>query len=474
VTVTTRISAVDVERASGSLTIGLAIERRSTATFVVVDRTGAASYSRGQQVAILDGANTLFAGYIDSVDVIRHSTTDVLLHSIACMDAHYLADKRLAAESYSSKTCKFIVEDLVTKYLSFEGITIGTVQTGPTIDEMIINYQPISSVYDLLAEQAGFIWYIDYLLRLYFVARSTTPAPFILSASDIHRGHSPMARLRKGNSQYRNRQYVRAANDTTTEQTETYTGDGVTRSFAMGYPLRSEPTITEDAAPMTVGLKGVDTAKDYYWTPGDEVIVATVAPANAVALVFVYYGNFEALAILEAPGEIQALKAIEGGTGIVEAVDVMPYSASQQAALEFGLQRLSRYAVIGQQFEFPIGVWGIEPGQLVTVNYPEYGFTNAAMLVEYVTVTEIASNTLRYTIRAIQGPELGDWTKFFANIIHFEDVLAGRFTLGSTGLLIIATGTSEEFGIQEAIVETVWACPICSPTTLCGLATIVC
>lgn len=47
-----------------------------------------------------------------------------MIHDLACADWHYLADKRIAATTYSNQTVGFMVSDLCNTYLASEGVTI--------------------------------------------------------------------------------------------------------------------------------------------------------------------------------------------------------------------------------------------------------------------------------------------------------------------------------------------------------------
>ena len=479
---TIRISGVDIERVKGSLQIFTAIEQRSTASFVVVDRLGTATYIRGQSVEIFTSLAVppfiypQFNGFIDAVVTTRISpSSPTLYHAIQYMDAHYLADKRRCAEAYGPQTAGFIANDLYTKYLQPEGVIIGEIQAGPIIPETLLNYSPVSLAYDGLATRANFIWYIDRFKRLFFVVRTTTPAPFAITDVDIVRDEGMASELVKSNPLYRNRQFVRAGRDVTTPQTEDRTGDAETKSFAMGYPLNQEPIITVGGAPQVEGVKGLDDpAITVFWAKGDPVITFKIAPGVGAAIVVLYIGEYDIMIQVEDAPEIAARKAVEGGTGIVESMEDAPTVNSKQAAFDDGLALLEKYGVIGKQFSFPIRVWGIEPGQMVTVTYAEYGLNAADLLVESVEIAEFAPGELRYTVKAIEGPELGDWTGFFKTLANMKEEVLGRLNVGSDQILIILASVPENWEWSETITEMVYACPICDAGLLCGPGVIVC
>ena len=111
---TIAINGTDVDILSGSLSIIDAVETRSTASFTVRDTAGSAEYLQGQPVEIkrLDGT-IIFGGVIDNCTEERVGTGDILLHHVMCVDWHYLADKRVIAESFTDKTAGYVVNYII-------------------------------------------------------------------------------------------------------------------------------------------------------------------------------------------------------------------------------------------------------------------------------------------------------------------------------------------------------------------------
>ncbi len=447
------ISGNTIERVKGTLKTNKAIEQRSTASFTVVDKTGTASYVKGQAILITIDGNTEFAGFSEIVTRRRVAPqSDIVYWSIKCIDNHYLADKRLVVEVYTAKTAKFIVEDIITNYLAAEGVTVGEVQTGATFEETIINYQSASRVFEVLADKSGFIWYIDNDKKLYFIERTTNSAPFSVDYGDIIRERKMSSSLTESNPSYRNTQYLRGGKALTTEQTETFTTqDATIQSFTVGYPLAKVPTsIKEDAAGKTIGIKGLDTGKDYYWSKGDAVILAEVAPGAGVVVEIKYFGEYGIFVLSSDTDAINDLQALEGGTGIVETMADEPADITRNDALATAVSKLDKFGVTGQQFKFSVRTWGLEPGQMVTVDYPEYGLNSDDLLVEAVILAEVAPGELKYTIKAIAGPELGDWTGFFKSLSEQEGNILDRLTIGEDRIIHILKQQKETLALVEA------------------------
>ncbi len=65
-----------------------------------------------------------FAGVVMSAARSSPGWASTMIHSLACADWHYLADKRIAASTYSNQTIGFMTTDLYNTYLASEGVTI--------------------------------------------------------------------------------------------------------------------------------------------------------------------------------------------------------------------------------------------------------------------------------------------------------------------------------------------------------------
>lgn len=445
-----KINDVAVVLARNSLLVNLRIEERSIAEFIVIDRAGSASYERGQPVAIYDPDDTLiFGGFIDSAESKRISPSGGLYHYIVCTDNHYLADKRLVAKSYQNELAGDIARDILTIYLADEGITVGEIQDGVEISEAIFNYVKASEVLDALKELTGFIWFIDEIKQLYFIDRTTNAAPFSITASSILKNS---ASLKKGNPKYRNRQFIRGGTGVTSLQTEDRTGDGETKVLAMGYQLAKVPTITENTIPKTVGIKGLDTDKDWYWSKGDNTIYTETAPEESVAIQCQYYGQYPLIARVDDWIGIADRKAVEGGTGtgIVEDITSEAQHESGDASRESAAAKLAEYCRNAEKFIFQTHRSGLKPGQLLPVTYSPFNFSAHDMLIESISI-RAEGGLLTYDVSAITGPALGLWSRFFSSILERQDK---SIRIGDSRLLILLQA-KEDLSLTE--LTSYWA-----------------
>ncbi len=449
-----KVGGVGKELQRGSLTIDHRIEERSVAMFTIYDEAAASHYEQGEAILIYDqDAVLVFGGIVDRPEERRLGAG--LQHSIRCIDYHYHADKLIAADSYTTDDCGTMIEDLRSDLLNAEGISAGTIQAGPTISALVINYVTVAKAFDAIAELAGFTWYIDENKALYFIDRATNAAPWAITSADMLKGKS---RLQRGHRQYRNRQYIRGGKAATDPQTENRTADGETESFAMGYPLIQAPTVTEDAGGKTVGIKGIDTGKDYYWNKGDPIITAAVAPANGVALAFTYVGEFNIMAVSYDTDAVTARLAVEGvGTGYVDDMSEDHNANTLLAAFETATAKIERFAADGKKFRFETWRSGLKPGQLATVTYSPFGLAAAEMLIEAVRVRP-KGDWLLYQVTAVEGPVSGSWAKFFG-ALSTGQIAVDKQTIGEETILIILVEPSDAIDLAGGAAITVWACP---------------
>lgn len=416
-----KIAGVPVDYQSGSIDIDNAINVRSTASFSILDRPGEFSFLKGQPVKIYEDDETtlIFDGYIDKpVSEYLSLASNSKIHKIDCVDNLYISDKKIIAKVYRGMYAGDIVRDIITNYLQVDGVTAGTIQDGPIVTEAVFNYSTATKALERLAELAAFEFNIDKNKQVQFFHRATNYNNTIITeTSDIKNVKvSPEA------EEYRNKQYIRAGMDTTDEQTESKKGDGTAKTFTVGYPVAQVPTITVNGAAQTVGIRGVDEGKQWYWNKGEKEITqddSGTPLTTAQTLVIKYRGLFNIVVISYDNTEIQRLKDIDGTSGIVESVIDDPYITDRQTAFDDAAAKLARYAKEGRRITFETKITGLDPGQLIQVVLPSYGIDDY-FLIESSRATELgtADGRLTYDISIVDGSATGGWANFFKQLAN--------------------------------------------------------
>ncbi len=273
--------------------------------------------------------------------------------------------------------------------------------------------------------------------------RGAEPAPFSVSNTDMRKGSIDYI---NSAPQYRNKQYVKGGKDITDPQTQQFKGDGVNQTFVVGYPIAKKPTITLNGVSQSVGIRGLEENKQWYWAKGDNTITqdSNSTPISEIdTLAVTYQGEFDIVVITMDAGEIERNNEIEGsGTGIVEAVTDDRSISNRTAAFELANSQIKKYAKVSNRLKFETTKSGLKPGQLLTVSLPDYGLNNAEMLIERVSIsTEGAGKTIWYEIETVEGPTHQSWAKMFYRMATRGDTFVIRENIDEQQVLV----TLEQF-----------------------------
>ena len=376
----------------------------------------------GAAVEVRNGVGDLiFGGTIDSnPETIDNSGAHRIIN-VKCVDYSQIADRHLAAYAYESdeETTWYagtIIKDVVARFFAYgdasENIDVSNVANGPQIDKAVFNYVQCSQVFGELADLAGFVWYIDFDKKLYFYDSSANAAPFSLTSTSENWRNMRISRSR---DQYRNKQVIRGGNSLTETRTDSITAIADQKLFEFPFPVGTASAVTAGGVPKTLGVKGFDEGKDYYWSYNSPVLEAAVAPGVGVAVALTYKGLFPVLVTEVLSNEIAIRRAIEGGTGVYESIlDDSSISAQSTGVLK-ALAYLRKYGTIPKTIDFETDVSGLRAGQLITVNVPELDL-NDDFLIESVNIKDVGGVLNRYKISAVSGEALGGWLDFFNSL----------------------------------------------------------
>lgn len=206
---------------------------RGTADFVlnVADESGYEPLV-GEDCALYDVTLSVrvFGGSIEQVVKERLGLSNAYRYTVSCTGNERKCDKRIIkARVYQNQTAKAIFLDILSKELSGEAFTSGTIDDGATISKIIFDGHTVSQAFDELASLSGFIWYSDPDSVLFFHAREIVTAPFTLTGADIRQKGSLKITVQR--SDFRDRQYLRLSFAAFADDIESFAGDGSTQSF---------------------------------------------------------------------------------------------------------------------------------------------------------------------------------------------------------------------------------------------------
>src|SRR5690606_21763127 len=140
--------------------------------------------------------------------------------------------------------------------------TYNHVQDGAVITRAVFNYNTVNSAFNEISEQTGFSWFIDADKDVHFFSRETNVAPFAITTTS---GNSRNLSVKRSKDRIRNVQYIRGGREASDPRTELFVGDGTRKTFTVSLPIASVPTVTVDGIPQTVGIRGLEGDRDWYW-----------------------------------------------------------------------------------------------------------------------------------------------------------------------------------------------------------------
>ncbi len=464
------INGVDATRylKMDTLVINDTVNRRSTLRLTLVGDYGSLPVLvDGTPVAVTGDGYILFAGFVQpgvETRILSYQSGIVEVRAEAA-DYHVIADRRLYSRSWLDTTVEDIVADIVG-VLSEEGVTLGGVVSGYNVKEAVFNVSPVSDVLDELASRCDAIWYIDYDKKLYMVERTSEAAPWTITASDVLSDAS----IVRGNERYRNKVVVRNARDITNTQVESFKGDGSSRTFVVGYPLAKEPSITVDGVSKTVGIRGVETGKDWYWNMDDNTITQDSAAAplsSSQTLTVSYNGYVYTVVNTWDPGAIMARQALEGGgSGMVEVAEDCQVLSEAASYMEYANALLHQYCRDATKLTLSTLRPGLEAGLLANVDLPilgavgEYLVESVEITAKSVLVDGAASYRPLYRAVLVQGPVSMSWTSFFKGLYDRTRVLTLATNTGQRNMSLVSRTYSETVSFSDAETTTVYACPV--------------
>jgi hypothetical protein len=445
------------------------INARSTMTATIIDKQDA-TIAEGAEFQMFNGVTKIFEGVILRIRKYE-GDPNYIYYDIDIVDNSALADRRTIAKAYDSELAGDIVTDLITEVLTEEGITAGTIEDGKTISKAVFNYVKCSAALDYIKNVTGFNWNIDKDKKLQFFNRLTNVAPFTLTDTVQHSRFVQESNM----DEYRNIQYVRGGKGNTAEQADeipTPAPDGISRNFILRFPLSEQPTIETNLngagwvaiADADVGINGLDTGKEWYWTYGSATITqddgeSVLVSADAIRVTYTGLRNL--------------FVKVEDPVGIVdngkyEALSTEKAINSSAQAIEFANGLIETYGQINDTVTFSTEVAGLKAGQLLTIIKTLYGI-NDKFLIESVNISAADSETIKYTVKCLDGISIGGWEEFF------KELLKGNrdYAINENEVLISINKQAENENVSGQIDITTYNMIFCSESTICSNTLII-
>lgn len=391
----------------------------------------------GSSIMVLLGTTRLFAGFITSVRAFRYPRKqgyNTLVYDIKATDNNLIADRRvvfyggfIGLLSLGPGYAGAIVKALVATALTGENVNTSLVEDGPFLtDPVTFYYETFTAAMNKMCQLApGFRWRIDEYKRLRFSDFQANPAPFDIFYPQPSRMWVNLA-VTSDLDDYFNTEFARTESNVTATDTETFTGDGVTRDFFIGIdpisgnPVRwmtSKPTVFLGGVQQVVGemiLNGFSAGFDcFYDVDGIGIhflaISSQPAPGLGVSLVVTYDYALGNVVKAQNAAQIAARQAIEGGSGIWTRVNEQRNIANGDTLLSIAEGDISAYSVPGSKVEYETIEQGLDVGQIQNINLPYYGI-NSDLIIESIQTRWITGSPFQFwhSIRLTNlGPLVG-------------------------------------------------------------------
>lgn len=353
------------------------------------------------------------------------------------------------ASALTAYTREFLTTSDPTVIPVLDDITVSVrswyIQDGPSITSAVFAYSTVADALNELATKSGFYWKIDSNKRLIFMPRTAVLAPWIANGETmifstiVVESSAPL---------YRNTEYITNITAQTDEQFEQFIGDGTSRSFTLGYAISTVPTLELNGILQTVGIKGIESGKQWYWAKGDPVLAqdsSSTVLSKTDTLDVNYFGEYPSIITSSDQNGVTDRQTIEGGgSGKVEVVDSEPNDLTTDAALESASYLLSTYGVIGRTLTFQTKKSGLVVGTLLTIDYPALDLNKVDFLISKADPIEGPGGVPYWDVEAIEGPVTGDWVAAFERF--FQQI--------PTSIQLVNTGSSQVLNSVETITES--------------------
>lgn len=428
------------------------LNSRSTAQFGLCDTSNLPPGTRPQEgniVYVKVGDVRRFGGTIDKISYEVSPDGSTQFMKVECVDFGQIPDRILIAKNYetASQTVRSIVVNLV-QYLATEYFMSMVPDSGPTISKAIFNYNTISQCLDELANIAGMVWFVDYHRLLWFVGRDFLKAPF--SITDAYQPYRNFTHSRS-REKYRNRQYLRAGREISDTQTETFAGDGETKTFTVALGIAEAPVVLVNGVAKTVGIRNVDTGHEWYWAKNDKQVTQDNSGTKLTGsdiLTVQFKGFYPIMLTIDLPAEISSRQAIETGSGLYEQMESDEKIDSSTMAEEKAVGFLAKFGQIDDVISFETFEEGFAPGQILTVDLTDEHL-DADFLITNVACQEVIPTStgalFKYTVKATSGKFLDNWVNFFKRLAD----IGTQYSIRENDVLLMSKRNPETILVSE-------------------------
>jgi hypothetical protein len=384
----------------------------STNTLTTVGNHGRSNGDRVRVKAHAQGA--LCGGLNSEIEyyVISASTSTLRLSLTAGGSAVDITDTGTLEQILITYRAGEIVADLVNTFAGLESIGTTNIDLGAVVDT--ISFEAESTVSEAIGQLAAlstFVWWIDDERELFFKPRTYAAAPFSVSASSANYRSLAVRRTREDKV---NSALVGIDWSKISVTTQSFTGDGSTRTFTLSNRCGLLHSITLDGQDVDFGVWLAEADRAWYWQYGSTTIRQDVDDdvLTAANTLEVKYYQLGANTVLEEDSSDISSTASQEGSGSGRYQHYYERNLGQvQAALDAQALIAAKKSIVteiqyetDQQVE-PLCVT-LRPGQLQTIANAARGISSASYLIREVSIVDVGGAWLKFAVKAITGTAL--------------------------------------------------------------------
>lgn len=323
------------------------------------------------------------------------------IYSIVCGNANSLLAYRIINVAYQNETTTAIVNDLYTRYIAEEGISLGQIsEVDVTYDVYTAADYNLQDALNELADQVGAIWRVtndrvfEFIVEADFtVLPNTIDESFLLGSGYQHQ-----------TKDYKTRtvQYITGATDSTTQQVESFVYDGEQKTLLTSFPIALKPAIAINGVavdPTKIGVNGLDDEDEnivFSWSYNSQTISIkqTSQLSTGDTITVTYIGMFPIRVVAYNSSKIAEIAEKTGTSGKRERVQIAKDITTTRDALQLAQSLLSQFeeatgelkfwVLSSQLYQLGLTISDLDIMTQIAFDLPSIGITGDYVICERV------------------------------------------------------------------------------------------
>lgn len=422
---------------------------------------GQDSPQEGSEIVYMDDARFLFGGFISKISPQEIGEGSKFIYDIEASDYSYIFNNKIVRRGYQNQTLLQIVTDIMDTYVDAGyGFDLTNVDTGPTIDSITFDHVSVRKCFEKLQKLTGYSWWVDYEKKLFFTLKTALPAPEQIT--DTSNNFSEVS-ISYDTSQMRNSVIVIGSDQgeqSASTNTETFTGDGETRSWQLDDKPSEVVSIKLNGVAQQFSLdlneRDTDIFVYSFSSQSFRVTAAQTTPTISDTIEIIYYPRVPIIVQKQDPASIAIFAALDGGDGIFEATIKEPSITSKAEAVERADKELEEFGMplVNGQFITRTSLLSggsiFKTGRALTVNLPTHGISSdAVFLIQEVNIEMVeAGDDTEYIYTVRFGGKLVGVQEFLESLASE----AAGAEVGNVEEILTIEHTTDSVEIEEVSV----------------------